>query len=137
MNLTIYITDVIEGRKGGICIKGALYAISHLFKAGVMLRNFAFDKQWFKETKVALPIVSIGNIIAGGTGKTPLIKKLATDLSPNWKVSVLLRGYRSEKERCGQMLNRSKHCHITPKSCGDEAYLLWNCLLYTSDAADE
>ena len=73
-------------------------------------------------------MISIGNIIAGGTGKTALIQKLGKDLSRDKRVSVLLRGYRSEIEKVGGSLHLIDRSRITPKVCGDEAFLLWKTL---------
>jgi len=123
-----YIIDVIEGRKGGILIKGALNTMSHLFAAAVALRNFAFDKKWIKEKRVSIPVISIGNIIAGGAGKTPFIQKLATDLGNSGRVSILLRGYRSDVEKHNENLHLMDPVHTTPKICGDEAALLFKKL---------
>lgn len=92
------------------------------------LRNLAFDRHWFKETKVDIPVISIGNIIAGGTGKTAFIQRLAKDLRSKGKVSILSRGYRSEIEKVGGSLHLIEQSRITPEVCGDEAYLLFKSL---------
>lgn len=123
-----YIIDVIEGRRRGIFLKGALRVMSGVFELGVKLRNFAFDRQWFKEKRVAVPVISIGNIIAGGTGKTAFIQRLAKDLRSQGKVSILSRGYRSEIEKIGGSLHLIEQSRITPEVCGDEAYLLFKSL---------
>ncbi|NGX50762.1 MAG: Tetraacyldisaccharide 4'-kinase [Chlamydiae bacterium] len=128
MNMTAYITDVIEGRRSGTFIKGALFTLSTLFETGVKLRNFAFDQRWLKKKKVSIPVISIGNIIAGGTGKTAFIQKVAADLRSSGKISVLIRGYRSEIEKIGGSLHLTEHSRITPQLCGDEAYLLYKAL---------
>ncbi|MCB1073248.1 MAG: tetraacyldisaccharide 4'-kinase [Chlamydiales bacterium] len=123
-----YIIDVIEGRRKGVFVKGALRVMSGVFELGVKLRNFAFDRQWIKEKKVAVPVISIGNIIAGGTGKTAFIQRLAKDLRSMGKVSILSRGYRSEIEKIGGSLHLIEQSRITPEVCGDEAYLLFKSL---------
>lgn len=126
--MVTYITDVIEGRRRGTFIKGPLYAMSGLFEAGVKLRNFAFDQRWFKEKKVSIPVISVGNIIAGGTGKTSFIQRLTKDLNSYGKISILIRGYHSEIEKLGGSLHLVEQSRITPKLCGDEAYLLFKAL---------
>lgn len=128
MNLSLYITDVIEGRRRGPILKGALYAMSSLFQAGVKFRNFVFDQRWIKEKKVSVPVISIGNIIAGGTGKTAFIQRIAKDLRSSGKISILSRGYRSEIEKLGGSLHLVEQSRITPDVCGDEAYLLFKSL---------
>ena len=128
VQLESYITDHIEGRRKSSFVRGVLHGLSKLFKFGVTLRNFAFDYHLIKESKVDIPVISIRNIIAGGTGKTALIQKLGKDLSRNKRVSVLLRGYRSEIEKVGGSLHLIDRSRITPNVCGDEAYLLWKTL---------
>lgn len=128
VQLESYITDHIEGRRKSPFVRGVLHGLSKLFKCGVSLRNLAFDCRLLKKTKVDIPVISIGNIIAGGTGKTALIQKLGKDLSKEKRVSVLLRGYRSEIEKVGGSLHLIDRSRITPSVCGDEAYLLWKSL---------
>lgn len=123
-----YIVDLIEGRRKGNLVKGALLAMSGLFEMGVKLRNFAFDHHWLKEKRVGIPVISIGNIIAGGTGKTAFIQRLARDLEKKGKISILSRGYRSEIEKVGGSLHLIEQSRITPDVCGDEAYLLFKSL---------
>ena len=119
-----YIVDLIEGRRQNSLVKGALLAMSTLFEAGIKLRNLAFDRRWIKEKKVDLPVISIGNIIAGGSGKTAFIQRLGKDLAAFGKVSILSRGYRSQIEKVGGSLHLISQSRITPEVCGDEAYLL-------------
>lgn len=123
-----YIVDVIEGRRKGAFLKGALRAASGLFEVGVKLRNLAFDRHWLKVKQIDIPVISIGNIIAGGTGKTAFIQRIARDLRSMGKVSILTRGYRSEIEKVGGSLHLIEQSRITPEVCGDEAYLLFKSL---------
>lgn len=128
MQAQSYIVDLIEGRRKGTFLKGALFAMSGFFEMGVKLRNMAFDRQWIKEKRVAIPVISIGNIIAGGTGKTAFIQRLAKDLNRYGKISILSRGYRSQIEKVGGSLHLIEQSRITPDVCGDEAYLLFKSL---------
>lgn len=56
-------------------------------------RHFLFDKEILKSRKFDIPIISIGNISVGGTGKTPHTEFLIRELLPKYKVAVLSRGY--------------------------------------------
>ncbi|MBI1306766.1 MAG: tetraacyldisaccharide 4'-kinase [Bacteroidetes bacterium] len=61
---------------------------------GVMeVRNFLFRKGILKSVGFDIPVICVGNLSVGGTGKTPMVKALITHLSPNLKVAVLSRGY--------------------------------------------
>ena len=65
------------------------------FRAGVALRSAAYKHGWLKVRRLARPVVSVGNITVGGTGKTPLVACVAGMLlSRGWKPSILTRGYR-------------------------------------------
>lgn len=60
----------------------------------VALRNFCFDTGILKEEKFDIPIISVGNITVGGTGKTPHIEYLIRLLEKDYKIAVLSRGYK-------------------------------------------
>jgi tetraacyldisaccharide 4'-kinase len=74
--------------------------LSMLFGAAVTLRNFLYDRGMLKTHKLARPVVSIGNISVGGSGKTPFVIALGELLKQRGiKFDVLSRGYgRSSEE---------------------------------------
>ncbi len=69
------------------------------FRLGIALRHNAYKRGWFKTRHLARPVVSVGNLTVGGTGKTPLVACVAKMLlRRGWKPSILTRGYgRSSK----------------------------------------
>jgi len=109
-------------------MKLLLFAISLFFKGGVSIRNLAFDRGWIQKINISLPVISIGNIVAGGTGKTAFIQKLGKELVNKGKMAILSRGYRSKIKRCGGYLHLHSGVLATPDLCGDEPYLLWQSL---------
>lgn len=123
MALESYIIDMIEGRRRG---KKILSAAGHLYGLGVNLRNLGYDKKWIKSLSVPIPVISVGNIVSGGTGKTPLVRKLAEDLMLRHKVAILTRGYRSkiEKSRCIVNICKGAGPLVSAEQCGDEPYWL-------------
>lgn len=123
-----YVIDVIEGRRKGVLMRSVLRAMSAVFEVGVKLRHFAFDRSLVKKREVDATVISIGNIIAGGSGKTAFIQRLAKDLRSIGKVAILSRGYRSEIEKSGGSLHLMHTSKMTPKLCGDEPYLLLKSL---------
>ena len=70
-----------------------LIPFSWLYWAVTSLRNFAFDKGWFKSKKYEIPVICVGNLSVGGTGKSPMIAFLVSFLSLDYQVAVLSRGY--------------------------------------------
>ncbi len=72
-----------------------LLPFSWLYGLAVTVRNLAYDKGWFRQETAGVPVVSVGNITAGGTGKTPLVEYLVRHLVASGKhPAILSRGYR-------------------------------------------
>jgi tetraacyldisaccharide 4'-kinase len=68
--------------------------LSRLFGAGVHLRNAAYDRGLLRTARVPLPVLSVGNISVGGTGKTPLTDWLVCHLRDlGRRPAVITRGY--------------------------------------------
>jgi tetraacyldisaccharide 4'-kinase len=69
--------------------------VSFLFRLGVQWRNKFFDWGWLKSTRLPRPVISVGNLTVGGTGKTPTCLWLARELQQRgFRVGILSRGYR-------------------------------------------
>ena len=71
-----------------------LMPLSWLYGLGVKLRNMLFDLEIRKSHSFKTPVISIGNITVGGTGKTPHVEYLIRLLQDNYRVAVLSRGYK-------------------------------------------
>ena len=82
----------MEGNR--IKINEWLLPLSWLYGVGTDVRNQLFDMGILSSKKYNLPIISVGNITVGGTGKTPHIEYLIRLLSRKYKVAVLSRGYK-------------------------------------------
>ena len=74
-------------------IQFLLLPFTLLFAIGVSIRNFAYLSGFYKSSKFNLPIISVGNVSVGGTGKTPHILYIANYLKEYINVGVLSRGY--------------------------------------------
>ncbi len=75
-------------------IRRSMQPLSWLYGIGVNFRNYLFDKNILKKRVFPIPIVCVGNLTVGGTGKTPHIEHLVRLLSPHYRVAVLSRGYK-------------------------------------------
>jgi tetraacyldisaccharide 4'-kinase len=75
-------------------INKVLLPFSWIYGAGVWLRNKLFDRGILPSEEFPVPIISIGNIVVGGTGKTPHTEYLIRLLKKNYRVAVLSRGYK-------------------------------------------
>ncbi|HYQ58384.1 MAG TPA: tetraacyldisaccharide 4'-kinase [Draconibacterium sp.] len=71
-----------------------LYPLSWLYGAVVFLRNRAYDLKIFKSKEFDVPVIGIGNITVGGTGKTPHVEYLIDLLQDKYNVATLSRGYK-------------------------------------------
>jgi tetraacyldisaccharide 4'-kinase len=70
-----------------------LLPFSFLYWLGVAVRNWFFDIGILKKTRVAVPVISVGNISTGGVGKTPFVELVLEKLLQNRPLSVVSRGY--------------------------------------------
>ncbi len=109
--------EILEGRRRG---KRALWLLSLLYKTGVKLRHMGYKWRLLHTKKVPAVVVSVGNVVAGGTGKTPLVHLLATELSKDHKVAILTRGYHSQAEKLNILVDST----MTAEQVGDEPYWL-------------
>ena len=77
-----------------ITINKKLLPLSWFYGLGVGLRNMLFEMGALKSKKYDVPIISVGNITVGGTGKTPHVEYLIELLKDHMNVAVLSRGYK-------------------------------------------
>ena len=75
-----------------------LTPLSWLYGVGTEGRNALFDAGILKSRSFRIPIINVGNITVGGTGKTPHVEYLIRLLSPKYKVAVLSRGYKRKSK---------------------------------------
>jgi len=81
----------------------------------IWVRNFFYDKNIFRSSSFGLPIICIGNLSVGGTGKSPMVEYLVQRLKDHFKVATLSRGYKRKTK--GYALAGD---HTTALDIGDE-----------------
>ncbi|MCO6026414.1 tetraacyldisaccharide 4'-kinase [Prevotella cerevisiae] len=94
-----------------------LLPLSWLYGLGVRLRNWMFDVGILKTKSYDIPVISVGNITVGGSGKTPHVEYLVNLLQNAFKVAVLSRGYKRKSHGYVLADNDTKMSVI-----GDEPY---------------
>jgi tetraacyldisaccharide 4'-kinase len=77
-----------------IILRYLLFPFAILYGWITSVRNFFFDKKILKSYSFEIPIIAVGNLSVGGTGKTPQIEYLIRLLSSNYKIATLSRGYK-------------------------------------------
>ncbi len=82
-----------------------LRVASWVYGAGIRLRNLAFSQGWREVVRVGVPVVSVGNLTVGGTGKTPCVEFVARFYRDrDRRVAILSRGYGSDEGRNDEAL---------------------------------
>lgn len=95
--------------------------ISWFYAFGVWVRNKCFDWGILKQRSHPVPVVVVGNLAVGGTGKTPHVEYLIQLLCHDYNIGVLSRGYR--RQTSGFILASSRS---TPEIIGDEPYQIYS-----------
>ncbi len=94
---------------------------------GVMgwLRNFFYEQGWLSAYRSSLPIISVGNITVGGTGKTPTVDWLVKEFQRIGKhPAIVSRGYSGDFSGAAGVVSDGKELLLSAEICGDEPYLL-------------
>lgn len=137
-------TDVIFGRARGFwpaVMRIVLRGFSWLYRFGVRLRLRLYHKGWLEQSSLGTMVVSIGNITVGGTGKTPVVERIARELAGRGrKVAILSRGYKSsdlkepqvwvnpetgfEVTNFPKIVSDGREVLLPAKYAGDEPYML-------------
>ena len=99
--------------------------LSWLYAASVHLRNILYTRGVLKARRLPCRVISVGNIVVGGTGKTPAVIAIAKHLQREGiRVAILLRGYkRHVREKVTIVSDGEKVC-AAPVESGDEAYMM-------------
>ena len=113
-----------------------LYGFSCIFRFVVAIRYWFYDLGVLRRFPLGCQVISIGNVTAGGTGKTPVTEKFARELTAaGRKVAILSRGYRRKEAPWWQrtftqviepplVVSDGKHVLLDAATGGDEPYML-------------
>lgn len=97
-----------------------LTPLSYIYGAVTFVRNKMFDARLLKSQKFDIPVISIGNLAVGGTGKTPHTEYIVERLFRMYNVGVISRGYKRKTKGFVLANDRS-----TPYDIGDEPYQIY------------
>ena len=127
----LFIKKTVEDKQTPSAIlsffKAFLIFISYFNQFFAYLKNLAYDRGILKPKKVRSQVISIGNIVAGGTGKTPFTISLAHKfLSKGYKVAVVSRGYGAKNIKKDQTYVSclKEKSSYSSEEIGDEPYLI-------------
>ena len=102
----------------------ALTPLSGLYGLVVDRRSAWYDRGVFRRHRVSVPVISVGNVTAGGTGKTPLVEWIARTLAAEGlRPCIVTRGYR-RKAKGRIVASNGTEISATLEEAGDEAFML-------------
>lgn len=142
-SIAAFAVDVVYGRRqgpGALLLAGFLRVLSWIFALLVRFRLWLYRHRIFRDTPLGCKVVVVGNLTVGGTGKTPIVLKMAQVLAGRGrKVAILSRGYKGASDsfmkRFWRWLTQSsrpdplvvsdgKSVLVGPDEAGDEPFML-------------
>jgi tetraacyldisaccharide 4'-kinase len=102
-------------------IRVLLFPIVPIYFLVTWFRNLFYDLGYYKSKSYEFPVMAVGNLSTGGTGKTPMVEYLITLLKDNKQLATLSRGYGRKTK--GFLVASDKS---TADSIGDEPYQFYN-----------
>ena len=97
-----------------------LWPLSQLYRAVEASRRAFYRLGWLRVTRLPVPVVVVGNVVAGGAGKTPLVMALVAHLQARgWRPGVISRGHGRASNACLEVLPG-----LDAAQCGDEPLLV-------------
>jgi tetraacyldisaccharide 4'-kinase len=112
-------------------LRKILFPFAIIYSVIISLRNFLYDTGVFKSYSFHLPVIVVGNLSVGGTGKTPQIEYLIRFLSNKYKVATLSRGYK--RKSTGFIL---ADANVNAEIIGDEPFQYFTKFLNIQVAVD-
>lgn len=118
----------------------SLIPLSAIYYAVTRARRTAYRRGWFSVSKLPVPVISVGNLTTGGTGKTPLVEWVCRTVAADRgeaqdendqrkRVCVLTRGYGRDNPKSQVVVSNGTELLASVNEAGDEAFLLAKSLL--------
>ena len=96
-----------------------------LYATCVWVRNRLYTLGVFRVQTLPCTVISVGNIVAGGTGKTPAVIAIAKHLQKEGvRVAILLRGYKRHAREKVTVVSDGQRVCVSPEESGDEAHMM-------------
>lgn len=122
-----YLLSVARGRSGVLptLLRGGLSLLAPVYCAGLETYLLPYRLGLRKRKRLGCPVVCVGNLTTGGTGKTPMTQTLCRRLQEQGRqVAILSRGYGGRYERGCAVVSDGQKVRLNASEAGDEAYLL-------------
>ena len=133
----LYLCHSLQLFENGNCLKNRvkhiiLFPVAVLYGIITGIRNWLFDQEILPSTAFNIPIISVGNLAVGGTGKTPHTEYILSILQNEWKSALLSRGYKRKTK--GFQLADS---HSNSETIGDEPFQIYRKYPEVTVSVDE
>ncbi|PQA78044.1 tetraacyldisaccharide 4'-kinase [Rhodoferax sp. TS-BS-61-7] len=110
----------LQAWTGRSALAWALRPIAFFYGVLIALRRGLYHQQWLAIQRLPVPVVVVGNVLAGGAGKTPTVIGVVAHLqAQDWQVGIVSRGYGRQGEAV-----QAVHADASPTEVGDEPLLL-------------
>ena len=123
-----YLKKIIDGSKKGktaAVIRFLLLLLSMFYAQLAKIRSVLYQNNILKKKEADVPVISIGNITTGGTGKTPFTAFLADKLKSKYKIAIISRGYGANKDVEEPFLIKNEDkLFADAVQAGDELFML-------------
>ncbi len=114
-----------EHRADFFSLETALLLISLVYEWVTRLRAWLYERRVLKSYRLPCWVISFGNIVAGGSGKTPMVMHAASLLCDmGLDVVVVTRGYGGTAGKKGALAGDGQACFLGPEAAGDEPYMM-------------
>jgi tetraacyldisaccharide 4'-kinase len=127
-DLSRYFQDLVSGKRSAVrdrLLLALLRLASRPYALLLALRARAYRIGLLASKRLPRPVISVGNVTLGGTGKTPMTALLAAELiGRGLRVAVLSRGYGGQAHGQTKIVSDGSRLLLTPEQSGDEPYLL-------------
>jgi tetraacyldisaccharide 4'-kinase len=110
-------------------VKITASVLSFFYLIIINIRNWLYDHKVLREFRLSCPVISVGNITVGGTGKTPCVILLARMLQRNgFKPAVISRGYGGRGAHPANIVSDGNKILMDSETAGDEPFLMAHAL---------
>jgi len=126
-NVKKKIQEIMTGRResGSLFLTLFLFAISIGYGGIVRLRETLYKKGLLQSKRLPCPVISIGNLTIGGSGKTPMTIYVAELIqSLGYSVAIISRGYKGQAEKIGGVVCDGRRICMGPDTAGDEPFMV-------------
>jgi tetraacyldisaccharide 4'-kinase len=106
-------------------LESLMFGLSVIYGAGMKIRASGYKRGLLGSKRLPCKVISVGNITAGGTGKTPMTVYLARRIHQmGYRAAVISRGYRGRAEKSGGIVSNGHEIFMGPQRAGDEPFMM-------------